>query len=185
MRKLAAFIQVTLDGYFTAPDGDISWAHNADPEWTEFTSGNADGSNGPMLFGRVTYEMMASFWPTAAAREQMPRVADGMNTRPKFVVSRTLKEAPWQNTSILRGDLATEVRRLKQEAAEDITILGSGSVIAQLTEAHLIDDYQLVVVPVVLGAGRTPFEGVTGKPTLKLMHTRSFKNGNVVLSYGT
>jgi dihydrofolate reductase len=182
MRKLMVFNNVSLDGYFTDASGDMSWAHKQDPEWNSFTAENA-GGEAELLFGRITYDMMASFWPTPQAMQMMPAVADGMNRMRKSVFSRTLDKAPWQNTRIIRGDLATEVRRMKQEASPNMLLMGSGQIIAQLTEAQLIDEYQIVVTPIVLGRGRTMFEGVTSKPNLQLTRTRSFSNGNVVLWY--
>jgi dihydrofolate reductase len=180
---LSVFNSVSLDGYFTDDKGDMSWAHKdpSDKEWNEFVSGNASGGGGALLFGRVTYEMMAGFWPTPEAKKMMPAVAEGMNKMPKYVFSRKLKKVEWANTTLMKGDLAAEVRTLKKESA--ITILGSGTIVAQLTQARLVDDYQLVVVPIVLGKGRTMFEGVKDRPTLKQTKTRAFKNGNVVLSY--
>lgn len=92
MRKLSVFDNVTLDGYFTSENGDIEWAHEgADAEWNEFVSNNASGE-GALLFGRVTFEMMRSFWTTPAAMEAMPAVAEGMNRMPKYVASRTLHD---------------------------------------------------------------------------------------------
>jgi dihydrofolate reductase len=183
MRRLTVFNSVSLDGYFTGENGDLGWAHKqADPEWNEFVAGNASGS-GVLLFGRVTYEMMAGFWPTRAAQETMPDVADGMNRMLKVVASRSLGQPSWQNTRVIKGDLAAEVGKLKKESAHDIVILGSGTIVAQLTRARLIDEYQLVVVPVVLGKGRTMFEGVADQLPLKRTKTRSFGNGNVVLCY--
>lgn len=184
MPKLTVFNSVSLDGYFTGVNGDLSWAHSGphDAEWAAFVNGNA-GGEGPLLFGRITYDMMASFWPTPAAAQQMPEVAAGMNRLPKFVFSRSMKTAPWQNTTVLNADLVTEARRLKKQPGGDITILGSGSIVAQLTQAGLIDAYQFVIVPVILGQGRTMFEGVTTRPVLKPTRTRTFANGNVVLWY--
>jgi len=184
MPKLTVFNSVSLDGYFTGVDGDLSWAHAVpqDAEWTAFVNGNA-GGEGPLLFGRITYDMMAAFWPTPAAAQQMPEVAAGMNRLPKFVFSRSMKTSPWQNTTVLNADPVTEARRLKQQPGGDITILGSGTIVAQLTQAGLIDAYQFVVVPVILGRGRTMFEGVTARPVLKPTRSRTFANGNVVLWY--
>lgn len=182
MRKLHVFNSVTLDGYFTSPDGDMTWAHKQDPEWNEFTSGNASG-RGELLFGRVTYEMMASFWPTAQAAQMLPTVAEGMNTMSKVVFSRTLDKATWRNTTLVKGDLVSEVRQMKQASGNDLVILGSGSIVAQLAQAGLIDEYQIVVCPVVLGRGRTLFEGVKERVNLKLTKSRAFGNGNVVLWY--
>jgi len=182
MRRLTAFEQVSLDGFFVDAKGDMSWAHKQDPEWNEFAAGNAKGG-GTLLFGRVTYEMMASFWPTEAARQRMPEVAEGMNTLPKVVFSRTLRETPWKNTRLVKGDMVAEVRKMKSEPGRGMVILGSGSVVSQLTEAALIDELQIVVNPIVLGRGRTLFETVKKSVPLKRVDTRVFGNGNVVLSY--
>ena len=182
MRKIHVFENVSLDGFFTDEKGDMSWAHRHDEEWNAFTSGNA-GGEAELLFGRVTYEMMAAFWPTAEAARMLPDVAAGMNRMKKFVVSRTLTDASWQGTTILNGDLVAETKRLKEETGPDLLILGSGSVVSQLTEARLIDEYQIVLTPTVLGRGRTLFETVKDKQSFGLTSTRSFKNGNVVLKY--
>jgi dihydrofolate reductase len=184
MRRLIAFEQVSLDGFFVDGSGDMSWAHKDDPEWNEFAASNASGG-GALLFGRVTYEMMASYWPTPAAMQQAPSVAEGMNSMPKVVFSRTLKRASWKNTTLVKGDLAGEVRKMKKESGPGMAILGSGSIVSQLSAAGLIDEYQIVVNPIVLGKGRTLFETVDRKIVLKLTKTRAFGNGNVVLSYGT
>jgi dihydrofolate reductase len=135
------------------------------------------------VFGRKTYEMMARFWPSKEASQAMPEVARGMNRMRKTVFSHTLKAAEWENSRLAQADLATEVRRMKSEPGPNLLILGSGEIVAQLTQAGLIDAYQLVVVPIVLGSGRTLFEGVTGKPRLELTKTRAFSNGNVVCWY--
>lgn len=182
MRRVVAFEQVSLDGYFADRNGDMSWAHKQDPEWNAFTASNASG-DGALLFGRVTYELMASFWPTPAAKERAPEVAEGMNRMPKVVFSRTLKNASWKNTTLVNGDPAAAVRKMKQESGPDMAILGSGSIVSQLAPAGLIDEFQIVVNPVVLGQGKTLFGSVQERLNLKLINTRAFGNGNVVLSY--
>ena len=182
MRKIRVFENVSLDGFFADAKNDMSWAHKHDEEWNAFASGNASG-DGALLFGRVTYQMMASFWPTPQAAAMLPEVAAGMNRMPKFVVSRTLDRADWQNTTLLKGDLVGEIQALKASDGPDLVILGSGSLVSQLTEARLIDEYQLVVSPVVLGRGRTLFETVQGRVSLTRTQSRTFGNGNVVLWY--
>jgi dihydrofolate reductase len=184
MRKLISFTQVTLDGYFTGRNGDLAWAHEGpqDVEWNAFVAENA-GGGGQLLFGRITYELMVSYWPTPAARANDPAVAEGMNNLPKVVFSKTLDKASWSNTKLVKGDLATEVRKLKHEPGHDMVILGSGSIVSQLAQAGLIDEYQIVVKPVALGEGRTMFEGIKQKLSLKLTKTRAFTNGNVLSSY--
>jgi len=182
MRKLNVFNNISLDGYFTDQNQDMSWAHNQDPEWTEFASENARGE-GVLLFGRVTYEMMRSFWPTAQARSSAPVIAERMNSGAKVVFSRTLSEVNWQNTQLVKGDLIGEVQKLKASPGPDLVLMGSGSIVRQLAEARLIDHYQLVIHPLAIGNGRTLFEGVTRKVELELERTRTFKNGNVVIWY--
>ncbi len=186
MRKLTVFNQVTLDGRFTDANGDMSWAHKPsdDAEWNTFVAENA-GSGGTLLFGRVTYEMMASYWPTPAAMKNAPDVARHINDLQKYVASRTLKEPSWKNTKVLAGDLVSEVRALKQAPGSDITILGSGSIISQLAQARLIDEFHLVLNPVALGNGRTMFDGVKGPMQLRRTAMRPFANGNVVLTYAS
>jgi dihydrofolate reductase len=182
MRKLSVFDNVSLDGFFTDAKNDMSWAHKRDEEWNAFAGSNASG-NGALLFGRVTYEMMKAFWPTPQAAQMLPQVAEGMNRRTKFVVSRTLDRADWQNTTVLKGDAVASVKALKAQDGPDLVILGSGSLVSALTEARLIDAYQIVMSPVVLGAGRTLFETVKTPLNLRLTNTKPFTNGNVVLWY--
>ena len=184
MSKVNMFNNISVDGYFTDANNDMNWAHAGgdDPEFAQFTAGNAKGS-GALVFGRITYEMMASFWPTPQAKQMMPQVAKRMNASPKYVFSKTLKKTEWSNTTILQGDPATEIARLKEADDRDMTVLGSGSIVAQLAQARLLDGYSFVVCPVVLGAGRTLFEGVTARLNLKLEQSRSFRNGKTFLSY--
>lgn len=183
-RQLGAFLQISLDGYYCDPRGDMSFAHKPpdDAEWHEFVTGNASGG-GVLLFGRTTYEMMAAWWPTEMAAKAMPEVAASMNAMPKIVVSRTLSSADWSHTTLVKDDLVGVVRRLKAEPGPDITILGSGSVVAQLADAGLVDSFQVVVNPVALGAGKSLFGGLTRKLELALTRTRVFGNGSVVLWY--
>jgi dihydrofolate reductase len=184
MRKLVAFTQLTLNGFFAGPAGDISWAHkdSHDTEWNEFVAGNAAGG-GMLLFGRITYEMMASFWPTPMAQQMNPVVAAGMNRMPKVVFSRTLDEASWANTTLVKDGLAAKVSQLKSEPGPGMAILGSGSIVAQLAEVGLIDEYQLVINPLALGEGKPLFYGIQAKLSLKLVKTRTFGNGSVLLCY--
>ena len=182
MRKLGVFLSVSLDGYFTDALGDMSWAHNDDPQFNAFVAGNASGG-GELLMGRITYELMASYWPTPHAMERDPIVAKAMNNLPKVVFSRTLKEASWNNTRLAADELGQEVRRMKQSEGPDLVILGSGSVAGQLAEQGLVDEFQFVVVPLALGAGRSMFAGITRRMPLSLSATRTFHNGNVLLTY--
>jgi dihydrofolate reductase len=182
MRKLIVFNQVSLDGFFTDLNGDMSWAHKQDAEWNSFVEENAS-AGGELLFGRITYELMSSFWPTLFALKNYPIVAERMNSLPKVVFSRTLDKASWNNTKLVKGDMAAGIRKMKEEPGKDMVIFGSGSIVSQLAQESLIDEYQIVVNPIVLGKGRTMFEGIKEKLNLKLTKTRTFGNGNVLLCY--
>jgi dihydrofolate reductase len=184
MRKLIVFNSVSLDGYFVDMNGDMSWAHNInkDEEWDAFVAGNASGG-GVLVFGRITYELMTRYWPTPVAFQNDPIVAEGMNHLQKVVFSRTLDKVTWNNTKLVKDGMAAEIRKMKNEPGEGMAILGSGSIVSQLTQEQLIDEYQMVVIPVVLGKGRTMFEGVKEKVSLKLTKSRAFGNGNVLLCY--
>jgi dihydrofolate reductase len=182
MRKLSVYNSVTLDGYFAGANGDFSWAHREDPEFHEFVKENAKGG-GELLFGRITYELMASYWPTPLAKKNDPVVAARMNDLPKVVFSRTLDKASWNNTKLVKTGMAGAIRKMKNETGKELVIFGSGSVIAQLAAERLIDEYQIVLNPVVLGAGKTMFEGLKEKLDLKLTKSRIFSNGNVFLCY--
>jgi len=182
MRKLIVFNMVSLDGFFVDGKGDMSWAHKRDAEWNAFAGENASGS-GVLVFGRITYQLMASYWPTPMAFQNSPAVAKGMNEMAKIVFSRTLEKATWNNTKLIKGDLATEIRQLKSEAGPDMVILGSGSIVSQLAQEGLIDEYQMALSPIVLGEGRTMFEGLQEKLNLKLTSSRAFGNGTVFACY--
>jgi dihydrofolate reductase len=182
MRKLLVFNNVTLDGYFSDAAGDLSWAHRQDEEWKAYVADNAKGES-VLLLGRVTYELMVRFWPTAQAIELMPAMAERMNNREKVVFSRTLENASWNRTRLVKSDPAAEVRRMKKEPGPSMVLLGSGSIVSLLAQEGLIDEYQVVVNPVVLGKGRSMFDGVQRTLNLKMTRTRTFKNGNVLLCY--
>jgi dihydrofolate reductase len=182
MRKLLVFNNVTLDGFIADVNGDMSWAHSQDPEWQAFIAENAKGES-QMLFGRKTYDLMASFWPTPQAIQAMPGVAETMNKSPKVVFSRSLDKATWSNTTLVKGDPAAEVRRLKNEPGPGMVIFGSGTIVSLLAQEGLIDEFQIVVIPVVLGQGKSMFTGIKHKLPLKLIKTRIFGNGNVLLCY--
>ena len=181
MRRLTVFNLVTLDGYFAGPGGDISW-HQVDEEFQELATA-ASNSGNTLLFGRVTYELMAGFWPTPEAIRTDPIVAAGMNKAEKIVFSRTLEKADWKNTRLVKSDLIAEVRSLKRGSGQDLTILGSGSIVSQLAQEGLIDEYQILLNPVVIGKGKTMFEGVKDRFSLRLIKTRVFGNGNIMLHY--
>ncbi|WP_341677405.1 dihydrofolate reductase family protein [Niveibacterium sp. SC-1] len=182
MRKLSAFLSLSLDGCFADAAGGVDWAHSDDPEFQRFVADNARGG-GALLMGRVTYEMMAAWWPSEAARQMSPVVAEGMNRMPKYLVSHRPRNPEWAHTVQLAGALPEAVRALKGEAGPDIAILGSGSLVSQLAGAGLIDEFQFVVCPLVLAGGRKVFEGLEDALALQLTESRSFASGQVFLRY--
>ncbi len=181
MRKLTAFNFITLNGFFEGSKGDISW-HKHGGEEAEFSAEGLKSGN-TLLFGRVTYEMMVSFWPTPMADESFPEVAEGMNKADKIVFSRTLKKVEWNNTRLMRDNIVEEIKKMKQMPGKDMTLLGSGSILTQFAEQDLIDEYQIMVDPVAIGHGTTLFKNIKHNLGLKLTGTRTFKNGIVLLNY--
>ncbi len=186
MATLQVFNTVSIDGYFSDGTPDRRWAHpgNDDAEWNAYVEANVK-SDGLLVFGRATYNLMASFWPTTTAKEMDPVVANAMNSAEKVVFSRSMKKADWENTAVINGDIICEIKKLKAESTKTLVILGSGNIIEQLAPAGVIDRYQIAIRPIILGHGRTMFEGTQGRINLKLESTRSFKNGNVLLDYRT
>ena len=186
MRRLSVFNNVSLDGYFSGPGGDLRWAREGsdDPGYREFVASNASG-DGVLVFGRITYELMASWWPTPAAAQMDPALARQMNAHRKIVFSRTLARADWENTTLASGDASDEMRHLKNAPGPDMVVLGSGRLVASLVRAGLVDEVQIVVHPVALGAGRTMFEGLEKPFPLSLAESRAFRSGKVFLRYTT
>jgi len=183
MSKLFTFNMVTLDGYFEGPNGagDIGW-HNADEEFNDFAVQQLH-EIGMIVFGRVTYEGMASFWPTPLALETDPVVASLMNSVPKIAASRTLNTADWHNTRLVRTAVAEELARLKAQSDKDIAIFGSANLIASLMPSGVIDEHRVIVNPMVLGGGTPLFKSGTPTTQLKRVRSHTFKSGNVLLCY--
>lgn len=181
MKQVSVFNFLTLNGYYKGPDEDISW-HQHGGEEAEFAVEGAK-TESLLLFGRKTFEMMSSYWPTKQGMKDNPGVAEGMNKSQKIVFSTTLTSANWQNTRIVKENLIEEVRNLKQSGDKDMTVLGSGSIITQLADAGLIDIFQFMIDPIVIGDGVTEFKGLSHKLKLKLTDSRTFKTGVVLLTY--
>jgi dihydrofolate reductase len=180
MRDVILFDAITIDGFFEGPGNDLSW-HRVDDEFNEFAWEQIKGCD-TIMFGRKTYELMASYWPTAESAADDPVTADLMNTWPKIVFSRTLKEAAWANTRLVNKAI-DEVRRLKEQPGKPLIIFGSANMAVSLTAAGLIDQYRLMVMPVVLGKGTPLFQHVETQMEFNRTGTRIFKNGNVLLTY--
>ena len=193
MRRIVMFNWVSIDGFFAGPNGEFDWILR-DPQvdqalresGTDSEQKNSAGSD-TMLLGNTTYTMFENSWPQIArdpnAPEEMHKMADEVNRMNKVVFSRTRKEAPWENSRLLHGNLIEEVEKLKQAEGTPILIFGSGTIVQQLTDAGLIDEYLIAVTPVVLGKGKLLF-GDVQKRNLQLRESRQFESGNVLLRYG-
>jgi len=181
MGKLSVFNFMSLDGYYKGPNDEINW-HTHGAEESEYSADSLKADN-MLLFGRVTYEMMASFWPTTEAIKNLPQVAEGMNKAEKIVFSRTMKKAEWNNTRIISDNIIEETRKLKEASVKDLTILGSGNILTQFAEAGLIDDYQFMIDPVAIGAGEPILKGLKSILNLELISVKTFKNGILLLNY--
>ncbi|PWU47507.1 riboflavin biosynthesis protein RibD [Micromonospora globispora] len=181
MRKIFSFLVTTVDGYYEGPNQEFDWPV-VDDEFNEFSERQLDGVD-ILLFGRVTYQGMAAYWPTRAAQEDDRRIAARMNNLSKIVVSRSLDKAEWANTRLVKGDVAEEINVLKRQPGKDIAILGSSSLTLSLLQLRLVDELRIMVMPVVLGDGRSLFRTSDKRISLKLLKTRYFSSGNVLLTY--
>ncbi len=178
---------VSLDGYFAGPNGDISW-HNVDHEFNDFAIKQTP-SFGALIFGRKTYELMASYWPTKEAIKNDPVVAGIMSAIPKIVFSRSLKHIietkVWNNIRLFKEIKPDEIKKLKNQSGRDMAIFGSGEIVQQFVNLGLIDEFRLMINPIILGKGKLLFANLKNKLNLQLVKTRTFKNGNVLLYYKT
>ncbi len=175
---------VTLDGYFAGTDGNIDW-HNTDEEFNKFAEEQTP-EFGTLIFGRKTYDLMVSYWPTDAGKRDDPVIAKIMNSIPKIVFSKTLKGDLWENTKVFEKITPENVIAWKEKEGSDgkpAAIFGSGEIVRQFADLDLIDEYRLLINPIILGDGKSLFEGVKEKINLKLTDTREFKNGNILLTY--
>ncbi len=182
MSKVILFNLITLDGYFEGPNKwDLAW-HQVDDEFNEFAIDQLNKADG-LIFGRVTYQGMASYWSTAAALQDDPVVAKKMNSIRKYVFSRSLNHVDWSNSVLLKGDAVEEFKKIKAGSGKDLFIFGSANLTATFIKAQLIDEYRLMINPIILGTGNSMFPENDGTLKLKLLNSRSFRNGNVLLYY--
>jgi dihydrofolate reductase len=181
MRKIISFLVATVDGYYEGPNQEFDWPI-VDDEFNEFALEQLEEVD-TLLFGRVTYQGMAGYWPTPAAREDDPRIAAKMNGMSKIVVSRTLDAAEWANTRLIKGDVAEELTKLKQQPGKDMAIFGSSELTVSLLQMGLVDELRILVNPVVLGDGKSLFRTARDRISLRLLKTRAFSSGSVMLYY--
>ncbi len=185
MRKIFLFMMVSLDGYFEGPDHDLSW-HHVDEEFNDFAVVQMREADA-ILFGRRTYQLMESFWPSKAGLEDDPEVAKLMNETPKVVVSHGLKNVTetknWKHVRLINDNVEDQIRNLKKEKGGNIILLASSNLCLSLLEWGLLDEVRIMINPVVIGKGTPFFDGLKEKVSFKLIKTQTFASGNILLSY--
>lgn len=179
MRKIIVSNYVSLDGFFEGANKEIDW-FTRDESLFEYGRQLLNEVD-IILFGRVTYQMMAAFWPNAIDEDAV--ITHKMNHLPKIVFSKTLKRAKWNNAIIAKSNLSKEVKSLKEQSGKDIVIFGSGTLVTQLTQLGLIDEYRMIINPLILGKGNPMFKEIDDKINLRLMDAKVFKSGVVILYY--
>ncbi len=197
MRRIVMFNRVTVDGYFAGADGNLNWVvpdHELD-RWAAEAIQRTETDL--ILFGRRTYELFEAFWSRAledtpkspnthdAAHRspEMRAMAIMLNQTPKVVFSRTLENATWKNSRLVRALDPHQIAAMKEQPGKDVIVFGSGSIVSQLTERALIDEYQLVVSPIILGGGRSLIADLPKSLKLDLLEAKVFRSGNVMLRY--
>ncbi len=181
MRKIIFQMMTSTDGFFEGPNRELDW-HIVDEEFLQ-SAIDLLNSVDTLLFGRVTYQMMATYWPTPEAIADDPIIAERMNSLPKIVFSKNLDKAEWQNSRLVNGDAAEEVARLKEQSGKDMVIFGSSDLAVSLLKQGLIDEIRIIVNPIVLGSGKTLFKGFNELLKLHLLETRTFPSGSIFLRY--
>lgn len=180
MGKIYLFNMISADGYFAGPNNELDW-HNVDEQFQQFAIEQL-GETGLIIFGRITYELMYSFWPTDEAKKADPETAEAMNNLPKVVFSRTMEKADYNNTRLFHDVDANTINKLKSETDKKLAVLGSSNLAISLMTLNLIDELRLMVNPVILGKGKPLLAGAD-RVKLNFIDSRDFKNGNVLLRY--
>ena len=187
MRKLVLFMHLSLDGYAAGPNGELDFM-SYDEELAQWADQLVKTVGSP-VYGRTTYQLMEGYWPTVLTKPGAPKQslahAQWVENIPKVVFSRTLKEATWNNTRLIKDNIVEEVKKLKQQPGKDLAIFGSPGLAANFMNLGLIDEYKLTVHPVILGNGISAFKNNTIKSSLKLLDTKTLKSGVVTLHYAT
>jgi dihydrofolate reductase len=182
MKKIIAVEWLSLDGYFSDANNGTDWF--VMDEGTGNYLSNLFKSIDTIVLGQVTYEMFAAYWPKPdPADGNSKELTDFMNNSRKIVFSKSLKKVEWHNSVVVKDIILEEINKIKKEGGKDIVIFGSGSVVSQLTKLGLIDEYQFLLNPVFLGDGKTIFKSEEPKSTLKLLASKTFDCGNIMLHY--
>lgn len=187
MRKVVLFMHISLDGFAAGPNGELDWI-SYDEELEKYAEDIVSTVGSP-LYGRVTYQMMKSYWPTvlndpSATKHDMDH-ARWLEDVEKIVFSKTLEKTEWNNTRVIKDNIAEEASKLKQQPGKDLVIFGSPGLARNFLQLGLIDEYRLTVNPVILGSGKPLFKDVEDTISLKIVKTQSFNSGVVALHYET
>jgi dihydrofolate reductase len=187
LRKIIVSMRVTLDGFIAGPHGEMDWMEAFFDEALATYESELQQTVDTTLFGRVTYQGFASYWPQVALDPASPpglvEYAQHMNAMRKLVFSKTLSRVEWNNSTLVKEIVPEDITKMKHEPGRDMVIYGSASVVRTLTKLGLIDTYQLLVFPVVLGSGKPLFQDLLHTVKLSLVTTRTHPSGVVVLSY--
>jgi len=182
MRKIIVSNLITIDGYFEGLNNDLGWFVTGE-DFLEYAAKQLEEVDA-ILFGRITYEMMASYWPAAPAESgAIAIIKEKMNSLHKVVFSKTLGKAEWNNSVIIKEHITDEIKKLKQQPGKDMVIFGSGTLVSELTSLKLIDEYRLIINPVILGNGNPMFKSINEKIGLQLINTKTLASGSIILYY--
>ena len=183
MRRITMLNRISLDGFYAGSNGEIDWfIHDNAVDAAAHQMMQPD----TVLFGRLTYQMFEAYWPSISDDPTAPpearQLSAELNDMPKIVFSRTLDRVTWKNSELVREDPVDFIPELQQRDGSDITIFGSGSIVQQLTSAGLIDEYLVIVSPIILGTGKPLFSSNT-RIKLECIQSRHFDSGNVLMHY--
>ena len=177
MRKVVLSIMLSVDGFIEGPNKEIDW-HVWDDEMEKYMHGVLNNEVDTILLGRVAYQLLAEYWPSAT-----DSIAPRMNDLPKIVFSKSLNAVEWKNSRLVQENIDEEILKMKQQPGKDLALFGGAGIASTFRQLGLIDEYRLVINPIVLGKGNPLFKSEDEKQNLNLLKTKTFNCGNVILFY--
>jgi dihydrofolate reductase len=177
MRKVILSMMLSLDGFIEGPNRELDW-HVWDEEMEKYMYDDVLNKVDAILLGRVAYQLLADYWPSAT-----DSIAPKMNNLPKIVFSKTLQKVEWNNSRLVKENIADEVSKIKQQPGKDLVLFAGADIASTFIQLDLIDEYRIIVNPVVLGSGKPLFKDINDKLNLKLLKTKTFSCGNIILYY--